>query len=533
MIGQQRYKLPGAKRKKPQPEPESAVEVDEIAVAKEPEIGDVHDEVVDDIGVEYEDDEEYYEQQLDEGDDYYFQEEEEPEKKIVEQKSQAPLLKIDFESNREDIGSLEKLVEVQGKIEEVTTLKEEKDEWEEYHKRDESVPFVSPPGYIWAYETASYVPFGSLRHLINFIGIGDSAEQFNPALAAVEKFAAPEILPLATKPGESADQARLEYVRKAQEIHQEEEEVRSEMEEEDFDEDGGMGTFPVDDLATWEPAESPAGIFFWAGPRWNHWWYGYESPTSITGYPVQWFYRITHLFFPELYYSFVYEKHYGDVSFKSIGRGIWWLATHPCIPTIVLNCGVVVPFIFWHQIRVRSKIVRNRIMTGQTLLKNFEDHIPIMIRRMKLRRTLRRRKRWFRWIAFFTFAFHPNCWDLLGHDISSPTEDWWDKVFLRPFTDEIVTKSDDLQKYINMKPNQHGGLKLPPNVEQYERQKKETSEIKKQLELRRKEIYGSPQEQRSEWKRIAEEEQARRKMDLAQSLSRAQRRPNSPPTPEL
>lgn len=391
MFGQQRYKLPGSKKRNAEVEPEQPIEVD----------GPLADESADfetsyPSETNYEDDD-YYEDDgyeynaAEEDDDYYFEEQQEPVKS-------APAPIVEFVSNRADIPTLEAL-STTTVIEEVPEPKVVDDgETREYHPRDESVPFDSPPGYVWASEKGLTMPFWCRRHFLNALGIGDASLRYNwtdeiepqvpyaPGMGTNELPTVhyydqidPKERPESTSSG-GADPPIYGKV------------GVSDGDEED---DGLPKEFLIKELETMEPDQGSAGIWFWNGPRWQHWWYGYESPTSITGYPIQWFYRATHFFFPDTYEDFPYDKHSGEIDFRESGKTLWWLVSHPCIPTILVNFAVIFPFAYFRQLRMRSKIIRNRIATGRSLFKTLDEHIPIMLRRIRFRAIRKRRQRWY------------------------------------------------------------------------------------------------------------------------------------------
>lgn len=381
MFGQQRYKLPGSKKREAPVEPEEPIDVGRPVGDEDgdfdssylPETNFQDDDYYEDDGYEYD---------ATEGDnDYFFEEQQEPKK--VEP---API--VQFESNRPDIPSLDTLSTTIVKEEVIEKIEKEEGVKREYHARDESLPFDSPPGYVWAFEKGTKVPFFGSEHFLNALGFGDASKRYRWRAEDEEPAPPPDILPTGSAAEQYMQKLRNQHTREllARQINQQDDDDEEEME---------IQEFFLKDLETLEPDDAPAGIWFWNGPRWEHWFHGYESPSSFTGYPTQWFYRTVHLFFPDLYDSFKYERHYGELSFRGTTQFAWWFITHPCIPTIFLNFALFAPFVYWRQIRIRTKIIKNRMAMGRSLFRTVEEHIPIMLRRIRYRAIRKRRRRWY------------------------------------------------------------------------------------------------------------------------------------------
>lgn len=117
-------------------------------------------------------------------------------------------------------------------------------------------------------------------------------------------------------------------------------------------------------------------------------------------------------------------------------------------------------------------------------------------------------------MLFFTFAFHPNCWDLIGHSVVNPTEEWWDKNYINKYTDGIETQSGDLKKWMDMKPPTNEGLVIKPYIEALNKFYTDAEKSKEMREERRKEIFGTQGERADGWKELAAEEQRQRYASL-------------------
>jgi len=518
MLGTQKYKLPGAKRKQAPVEPKEPVESDEDQAYKDVSQED-HDISTSTIQFE----EAYVEDtsrtvQEDSSDDYYFEVQEEPEKP-------SPLVALRIESDRSDIVTFEDIAQVAMPVVDDGAKGDDAKKAGDFHARDESLPFVSPPGYVWLESTGSQVPFWSMDRILNFIGVGDSAERFRPR-AEVEEEDSTALLPLLSAPGEDADTARQSYENKKR-IEKEYANKKAlsvkgegEMQEE-------MG-FKLDDIVAAEPSEGPRGWMFWYGDRWNHWWYGYESPTSITGYPAQWFYRTVHLFFPETYNSFKYDKSYGEINLRPMPQTMWWLVTHPCLYQIILNCAIITPLAFIPQLRKRFKIIDDKIKFSRTLMQSASEFWPIIWRRMSYRRFRKTRNRYWRWVIFFTFAFAPNCWDLVGHHIENPTDDFWEKNYLQKFTDGIQTQSAELRQLDKAKPSPNKGIWTTPNVSALKKHQEEVEQDKRWRAEHRKEVFGDEQELRDAWERLHETETERREKQIERAAQELRKSASHP-----
>jgi hypothetical protein len=506
MFGTRQYRLPNAKRTQPPKEAVEPIESGEVEGLEK-----LDEEPLDggDFDQEYYQDEESYEengQAMLDDDEYYFEAEEEPVK--------APAWKEPIiESNRSDVATfsdLEQLMERDSgdKEEEVKEAVKRS-----YNARDEGEPLKSPPGFVWAHSTVSSPGTWTGERLLNLLGIGDAAQRFR-VKTEEEEMTPPEYLALG---GGNAEKKKRAWLEKKKEELEKKKILAAPKEEAEEDEEGAeKKAFNISELEAAEPAEGPRGWMFWNGPRWQHWWYGYETPTSWTGYPVQWFYRGVHLFFPETFDSdeLSYEPTAGEIRWKTIPENGWWMLTHPCLKQIILNMILITPLAILPILRRRFKIIRNRITFHRTVLTNVIDHLPILLRRLRFRAVKKYRRRYWRWTAFFTFAFAPNCWDLLGHQLDNPTEDFWEKNYIQNYTDGIKTSADDLSKWLALQPPKNKGITTKPNLDALRKHENALQQLKASRQALRDQKFDPNSDPESDWKSLFKTETEARKSQI-------------------
>lgn len=91
-----------------------------------------------------------------------------------------------------------------------------------------------------------------------------------------------------------------------------------------------------------------------------------------------------------------------------------------------------------------------------------------------------------------------------------PTDEWWEKNYIRKYTDGVATKSEDLQKWLHVRPPPNDGLTTKPHIESYKRSLEEFEKLQNLREERRKEMFGTRSDQYEGWKELAATEQRHR-----------------------
>ena len=385
MFGQKNYKLPGSKKPQASVEPEESIEVGE---PYDDEIDTFEASRTDDLA--YEDDEYYddedYEDMIPSGDsNYYFEAQEEEEKP-------APPRMVAFESNRRDINSFEQLVDKVEKEEALEQSEKQEEAPKGFNPRDENEPFLPPPGYVWSSEMFVRLPFWNMDHLLNAIGIGESSKRYMGGIDSDKWFEA-EYGPVRNEDSLLLDGGLSETETLTKKSNVTPPIITAEMRAKYLEEMQAADDNPISAgdivLASAfipvEPEEGPPGWQIWRGERWDRFWNGYGTPTSYTGYPVQWFYRTVHFLFPETIDEFEYEHHAGELSLRYVQQFTYWFFTHPCIPTMLLHGSLVFPFFFWkRRLPYRQKIIENRMARGRSLFRTMDEHVSsIILRRLR------------------------------------------------------------------------------------------------------------------------------------------------------
>jgi hypothetical protein len=524
MIGNRKYGLPSASKKKASVEEQRPIESAEPQYEQDEAFddqGDFHDNI---IQGDYVEEPIAYEEEYQDNDDYYFEEQEEPNKSAKgfnePISSSQP---ITTQDHRFD--ALEKALGDDGVLEEI-----EVDSTKERNARDESEPFVSPPGYVWRDVEGTRIPFQSLNFLMNLIGIGDAGERFRKRPEAEEDEIAGKVMPLfspfadSQKIGEKMEEQRSREKYTKLYRAQQEKERKKEEEEEEQAEEKDSPNFKLSDVGISPELESkPPGWMFWHGARWDHWWHGYEEPTSwFFGYPAQWLYRIVHLAAPETYETFKYKPEYGQMDWQympfKFWHGAWWFFTHPCVGQIIFNCILITPFAAIPQLSKRLKILRYRMQLKRTVLDSYWDHLPLIWRRFRWRNFRRKRKRMRRWVVLITFILATNCWDLFGRKYDMPTADFWETNYIKKFVG-VQTDAGDLEKIRKPTPMEtmRPAAFSVPNKEAMRAHITEQENLKKLRSKRREDVFGSIDQQEAEWSAIREEENQAREEQLSRA----------------